>query len=133
MGPVLDGRVYRTAFLPALLALFLAAFALQDRPTPGRSALPADSFSRERAFGTQRDEDPGSLQGLAAEFPDRTPGSAGDAALADFVAADLAEPSSADRKPTYTVERTTTENGLADGDRDASWRVRAPDRRARQP
>ncbi len=112
MGPVLDGRVYRTAFLPALLALFLAAFALQDRPTPGRSALPADSFSRDRAFGTQRDKDPGSLQGLADEFPDRTPGSAGDAALADFVAADLAAPWSEGRQPTYTVERTTTENGL---------------------
>src|SRR5687768_17785700 len=86
---VLDGRVYRTAFLPALLALFLAAFALQDRPSPGRSALPSDDFSSERAFGTVRDEEPGSLQGLAAEFPDRSPGSPGDLALADFVARDL--------------------------------------------
>ena len=133
MVPVLDGRVYRTAFLPALLALFLAAFALQDRPTPGRSEQPADSFSRDRAFGTERDEDPGSLQGIAAEFPDRTPGSAGDAALADFVAADLAEPSSEDRQPTYTVERTTTENGLQTVIATRPGASRAPDRRARQP
>jgi hypothetical protein len=109
---VLDGRVYRTAFLPALLALLTAAFALQDRPTPGRSALPADTFSSERAFGTVRDKEPGSLQGLAAEFPHRTPGSAGDAALADFVAADLAAPWAEGQRPTFTVRRTTTPNGL---------------------
>lgn len=109
---VLDGRVYRTAFLPALLALFLAAFALQDRPRPGQSDLPADAFSAERAFGTQRDKEPGSLQGMAAEFPDRTPGSAGDNALADFVEADLAEPSSEGRQPAFTVRRTTTQDGL---------------------
>jgi hypothetical protein len=109
---VLDGRVYRTAFLPALLALLTAAFALQDRPTPGRSALPADTFSRERAFGTVRDKEPGSLQGLAADFADRTPGSAGDAALADFVAADLAAPWAEGERPTFSVRRTTTQDGV---------------------
>ena len=82
---MLDGRVYRTAFLPALVALFVAAFALQDRPSPGRSALPADTFSAERAFGAT-DPEPQSLNGLAKAFPDRTPGSAGDHALADFIA-----------------------------------------------
>ena len=51
---MLDGRVYRTAFLPALVALFVAAFALQDRPTPARTALPADAFNAERAFGAER-------------------------------------------------------------------------------
>lgn len=111
MDRVLDGRVYRTAFLPALLALFLAAFALQDRPTPGRSLLPSDAFSTERAFGTVRDKDPGSLQGLAADFPDRTPGSPGDQALAEFVAEDLAAPYAEGAPPTFTVDKTTTENG----------------------
>jgi hypothetical protein len=109
---VLDGRVYRTAFLPALLALLTAAFALQDRPTPGRSALPADAFSRERAFGTERDKEPGSLQGLDAEFPDRTPGSPGDAALADFVAAELAAPWAEGERPTFTVRRSMTPSGF---------------------
>ncbi|MBE2317041.1 hypothetical protein DVA67_013750 [Solirubrobacter sp. CPCC 204708] len=109
---MLDARVYRTAFLPALLALFLAAFALQDRPTPGRSAQPADAFSTERAFGTARDQEPGTLQGLAAEFPDRAPGSAGDAALAEYVAQDLAEPWAPGQRPAFTVRRTTTANGL---------------------
>ena len=43
---VLDPRVYRTAFLPALVALFVAAFALEDRPDPARSSMPADSLRR---------------------------------------------------------------------------------------
>lgn len=111
MVRVLDGRVYRTAFLPALFALFLAAFALQDRPTPGRSELPPDAFSSDRAFGTVRDKDPGSLQGLAAEFPDRTPGSPGDQALADYVAEDLAAPWAAGERPTFTVRKTTDDDG----------------------
>src|SRR5690349_14597780 len=108
---VLDGRVYRTAFLPALLALFLAAFALQDRPAPGRSQLPADAFSGERAFGTQQGKDPGSLQGLYAEFPDRTPGSPGDQALADYVARDLAAPWAEGERPTFSVRKITTSSG----------------------
>jgi len=47
---VLDARVYRTAFLPALIALFVAAFALEDRPDPARSAVAADVFDHARAF-----------------------------------------------------------------------------------
>jgi hypothetical protein len=109
---VLDGRVYRTAFLPALLALLTAAFALQDRPRPGRAELPADAFSVERAFGTVRDKEPGSLQGLDAEFPDRTPGSPGDAALADYIASDLAAPWAEGQRPTFAIRRTTTQDGV---------------------
>ncbi|MDA0181063.1 hypothetical protein OJ997_12215 [Solirubrobacter phytolaccae] len=108
---MLDGRVYRTAFLPALFALFLAAFALQDRPTPGRSELPPDAFSSDRAFGTVRDKDPGSLQGLYADFPDRTPGSPGDQALADYVAEDLAAPWAEGQRATFTVRKTTDDDG----------------------
>ncbi|RKQ92499.1 hypothetical protein C8N24_2348 [Solirubrobacter pauli] len=111
MDRVLDGRVYRTAFLPALLALFLAAFALQDRPTPGRAELPPDAFSQDRAFGTVRDKDPGSLQGLYADFPDRSPGSPGDQALADYVAEDLAAPWAEGERPTFTVRKTTDDDG----------------------
>jgi hypothetical protein len=44
---VLDVRVYRAAFLPALVALFVAAFSLADRPPPVAS-LPA-SRRRTRA------------------------------------------------------------------------------------
>ena len=48
---MLDVRVYRAAFLPALVALFVAAFSLADRPAPLSSPLSADSFRGDRAFG----------------------------------------------------------------------------------
>src|SRR5204862_316179 len=48
---VLDVRVYRAAFLPALVALFVAAFSLADRPAPATSSLAADAFSTARAYG----------------------------------------------------------------------------------
>jgi hypothetical protein len=72
---VLDARVYRTAFLPALFALFVAAFALEDRPDPARSAVVADAFDKDRAFGSAEAPDPQSLNGLAQAFKDRTAGS----------------------------------------------------------
>jgi len=86
---VLDVRVYRAAFLPALLALFVAAFSLADRPAAVVSPLEADAFNVERAFGG-RAALTNSLIELGRAFPARAPGSAGDAALADRVAATLA-------------------------------------------
>src|SRR5215211_154936 len=77
---VLDVRVYRAAFLPALLALFVAAFSLEGRPSPARTRAVADAFDPARAYGSERVRD--SLLQLGAAFPDRRPGSAGDTALA---------------------------------------------------
>ena len=41
---MLDLRVYRTAFLPALIAVFVVAFSLQSRPSPVRTRAVADAF-----------------------------------------------------------------------------------------
>jgi hypothetical protein len=106
---VLDVRVYRTAFLPALVALFVAAFALNDRPTPAVSPLPADSFSPNRAFGNPVNPAPESLQGMARDFPSREPGSAGDNGLADRVARVLRAPDQKGEGSTFQVTRSTTE------------------------
>ena len=95
---MLDGRVYRTAFLPALVALCVAAFALEDRPEPARTALPADVFSGERAFQ--------SLQDMGVAFPGRAPGSAGDRGLADLVARQLAAPVERGARALFTVRRS---------------------------
>ena len=103
---VLDARVYRTAFLPALVALFLAAFALEDRPDPGRSTLAPDVFSGQRAFD--------SLQEMDDAFPDRSPGCAGDAGLADQVASELAAPDEASERPAFTVQRSTAPSRTGD-------------------
>jgi hypothetical protein len=101
---VLDVRVYRAAFLPALVALFVAAFSLADRPAPAVSPLAADQFSGERAFGG-RTPLRNSLLELAESFPNRAPGTADDAALADRVARTLATRDRADR-PGFRVTRS---------------------------
>ena len=64
---MLDVRVYRAAFLPALLALFVVAFSLQGRPSPLRTRAIADAFDPARAYGSERARD--SLLQLGAAFP----------------------------------------------------------------
>jgi Peptidase family M28 len=85
---VLDVRVYRAAFLPALVALFVAAFSLADRPAPAVTPLTATAFDGARAFGGRAAPE-NSLIELGRSFPDRRPGSPDDRALADRVAATL--------------------------------------------
>ena len=101
---LLDVRVYRAAFLPALVALFVAAFSLADRPTPVTSPLAADAFDGERAFGG-RAPLANSLAELGRSFPDRRTGYAGDTRLADRVAETLGRPDRT-RSPAFRVSRT---------------------------
>jgi hypothetical protein len=104
---VLDVRVYRAAFLPALLALFVVAFSLQGRPSPVRTRAVADAFDPARAYGSERVRD--SLLQLGSAFPERRPGSAGDAALADRVDAVL-------RAAGFEVARTRAPGRTLDGE-----------------
>jgi Peptidase family M28 len=67
-------RLYRLAFVPLLFALAIAAFSLTPRALPLTSTLAPDAFSGARALAE--------ANSLAAEFPDRRAGSAGDDALA---------------------------------------------------
>lgn len=71
---MLNGRIYRAAWLPALIALVVAALSLGHRPSALSAALAPDAFDGARAAQT--------LGELAREYPDRRPGSAGDNALA---------------------------------------------------
>ncbi len=103
---MLDIRVYRAAFLPALVALFIAAFSLADRPEPAQSPSPPDSFDSERAFGGRAPLQ-NSLTELARSFPDRAPGTAGDAGLADRVAETLGRPDRT-QGPAFQVSREST-------------------------
>jgi hypothetical protein len=73
-----DGRIYRAAFAPLLLVVVVVGFALTGGATPLRSTLAPDAFDGARAYGE--------LRSLIRGFPDRRPGSAGDAALAAYVA-----------------------------------------------
>ncbi len=78
---VLNGRVYRAAWLPLLFALAIAGFSLSDRPAPMTSNLAPEAFQGERAEST--------LRALQARYPDRRPGSPGDDALANALAGEL--------------------------------------------
>jgi hypothetical protein len=100
---VLDPRIYRAALVPILFALIVVAFSLADRPRPIGTTLAPDAFTDSRASAT--------LDQLAAAFPSRRAGDAGDAALAAKVAADLRGMRS------YQVSTPSFDGETADGTR----------------
>jgi len=76
---VIEPRIYRVAFVPALLAVVLAMFSLESRPRPLRQALAADVvFEGPQAAASTR--------AVLAAARDRRVGSRGDLAAARLVA-----------------------------------------------
>src|SRR5437764_1389921 len=63
------------------LALIVVAFSLGSQPEPLAAPLVPDAFNGSGAYAT--------MSSLATRFPDRTPGSAGDNHVADYLAAAL--------------------------------------------
>ncbi len=78
---MLDGRIYRAAFVPLLFVLVIAAFSLEGLPVGLASTLAPDAFNGPRAFSE--------LEELAKDFPDRQPGSVKDNELAARIAQQL--------------------------------------------
>jgi hypothetical protein len=79
IGNVIEPRIYRAAFLPALLALVLVAFSLESPPKPLDQGLAADAlFEGESAVAL--------VQSIVQQAPDRAAGSAGDKLVAGRVA-----------------------------------------------
>jgi hypothetical protein len=77
---VIEPRIYRAAFVPAVLAVVLLMFSLENRPRSAPQGLAADVlFSGQTALRE--------LRGIVRRSPDRRPGGASSAA----VARDLAE------------------------------------------
>lgn len=74
---MLDHRVYRAGFLPALVVLMLAAFSLTDRPAPSTTRFAPDALDPLRVTAL--------MDEFAEAFPARLPGGPGDVALADRV------------------------------------------------
>src|SRR4051812_14615341 len=101
--PVPDVRVYRAAFAPALVALFVAAFSLTDRPAAVTTPFAPAGFLGSRAYDT--------LEALGKEYPDRPPGSDADLALAGRVADTF-------RANGFRVSRRTDGARTADGKQD---------------
>jgi hypothetical protein len=80
---VIEPRLYRAAFIPALVATILAMFSLEARPRPLPQGLAADVlFDGNIAAGSAR--------AIATAAPDRRPGTRGDLATASRVAGTLA-------------------------------------------
>ncbi|HEV2997544.1 MAG TPA: hypothetical protein VGX16_00430 [Solirubrobacteraceae bacterium] len=78
---MLNGRIYRAALAPVLLAVVIAGFSLGERSSTLSANLAPDAFDGARAFAE--------MQSLAAQFPDRRPGGLGDGALARYIAASI--------------------------------------------
>ncbi len=74
---MIDGRIYRLGFLPALVVLIAIMFSLGSIPGPLDADLSPTAFDKQAATSNARK--------IAENFPDRTPGSADDSASADFV------------------------------------------------
>lgn len=75
---MIEPRIYRAAFVPALLAVVLVMFSLESRPRPLPQGLAADVlFEGDQAAAEGRR--------IAAEHPDRVAGSPGDRAVAGEV------------------------------------------------
>jgi len=76
---VIEPRIYRAAFVPALLAVVLTMFSFQSRPGALEQGLSADVlFDGDQAAEL--------AARIAAQEPDRRAGSAGDRATAQLVA-----------------------------------------------
>lgn len=71
-------RLYRLAFLPAAVAVVAIMFSLDGVPRPLEPPTPPATFDGDRAINQARQ--------VVALAPERPPGSAGDAAVADLVA-----------------------------------------------
>jgi hypothetical protein len=72
---MIEPRIYRAAFLPALLVVVLVMFSLGNRPAPLPQGLPADVLFDGRLALRQ-------LRQIVAHQPDRRPGTPGDSAVA---------------------------------------------------
>jgi hypothetical protein len=105
---MLNGRLYRVAFVPFALALAVAAFSLGGRPTSLSSTLAPDAFEGARAFSE--------LHSLAAHYPSRRPGGAGDDALGAYVARTL-EGLGASADGGFSVRTDSFEAQTIDGER----------------
>lgn len=75
---MLDPRIYRTGFVVVVLAVLVLAFSLENQPGPLSSSLAPDAFNGQNVLST--------MDGMAAAYPNRPPGSTDDRDLASQVA-----------------------------------------------
>ncbi|HEY2651327.1 MAG TPA: hypothetical protein VGI50_05355 [Solirubrobacteraceae bacterium] len=101
---MLDPRIYRMGLVPVVLAVMVLAFSLSNQPGPLSTSLAPDAYSGANAYAA--------MNALAQQFPHRPPGSAADARLARYVAAQLGP-----RGYQFSVTTDTFRAPTADGRR----------------
>jgi hypothetical protein len=79
---MLDPRIYRTGLSVVAVAVIVVAFSLGNQPGPLGGTLVPDAFNGTTAYAT--------MGSLAAQYPERRPGSFGDQDLASAVSQALA-------------------------------------------
>ena len=107
---VVNPRIYRTFLGLAAFAVIVFGFSFQGQPGALTTTLAPPSFAG--VSGPARN--PGTMQWLADHFPNRPPGSAGDNALAAYVAGQFAAIGSDHQ---FSVSRTRFSAQTADGPR----------------
>ncbi len=100
---MLNPRLYRAMLAPIVLAVILAAFSLQDLPTPLATTQAPDAFQRPAVAAT--------LNRLARDFPVRRPGTPADDDMARAVATELRATGA------YRVRTLDTTTQTVDGER----------------
>ncbi|HEX5225591.1 MAG TPA: M28 family peptidase [Solirubrobacteraceae bacterium] len=105
---MLSPRLYRAALVPAAIAVAIASFSLGGRATPLQASFTPDAFEGARALADTR--------ALAAGFPDRRAGGAGDAELAEHIASML-EGLGGTAGGGFSVRELHTEGQTLDGER----------------
>src|SRR5205085_7170425 len=80
-GSMLDPRIYRMGLLPVVLAVIVLAFSLGNQQGALGTNLAPDAYSGTHAYSQ--------LRAIVKQYPGRWPGSAGDQALASYVASQL--------------------------------------------
>jgi hypothetical protein len=78
---MLDPRIYRTGLVVVALAAIVLAFSLNNQQGPLGTTLAPEAFNGQNAYAT--------MTKLAAQHPDRRPGSRGDRAVGEYVAQQL--------------------------------------------
>src|SRR5947209_11967079 len=78
---MVNPRIYRMGMAVVLLAVIVSAFSLGNQQGAASTNLVPLAFNGHDAYG--------GMSSLAAAYPDRTPGSPGDDALATVVARQL--------------------------------------------
>ncbi len=99
---MLDPRIYRTGFIGVALAVIVFAFSLETQPGGMGTTLSSEAFNGGAVYAA--------INNLAAQYPDRRPGSGGDDALAGHVGQVL-------QGDGYSVSTDTFKGSTADGAR----------------